>query len=331
MDALSEALNAVRTTGAIFYSLECSAPWGFSVPHLHDVAHVLAPGTERLVSYHLVIEGEAIVQFGNDEPVPVEAGEVLIIPHGDAHTVSNGSPAELIDSAASLREYLTGSLSVMRVGEGGAMTRFICGYFGCERHAERMFLAGLPTMIKIDIRGDEAGAWIENSISLLVSSASVNRPGHSVLLSKASEALFVEALRRYMEQLPPEQLGWFAAARDPIVGAALALLHRKPFHGWTLEGLAAEAGTSRSVLSERFARYLGDPPLTYLARWRLQLASRLLGTTRKTIQQIATEVGYDSEASFNRAFKREFGSPPARYRKRLSASQDRSPRVLGVA
>ena len=314
MDALSEALNAVRMTGAIFYSLECSAPWGFSVPHLHDVAHVLAPGTERLVSYHLVTEGEAIVQFGEQEPIPVRAGEVLIIPHGDAHTVSNGSPAKLIDSAASLREYLSGTLSVMRVGEGGKETRFICGYFGCERHADRTFLAGLPTMIKINIRGDDAGAWIENSIRLLVSGANTNRPGHSVLLSKASEALFVEALRRYMEQLPPEQPGWLAAARDPIVGAALALLHGKPFHDWTLEGLAAEAGTSRTVLSDRFARYLDDPPLTYLARWRLQLASRLLETTRKTVQQIATEVGYDSEASFNRAFKREFGLPPARYR-----------------
>jgi transcriptional regulator GlxA family with amidase domain len=173
-------------------------------------------------------------------------------------------------------------------------------------------------MIKIDIRGDEGGAWIDHSIRHLVSSASANRPGHSVLLAKASEALFVEALRRYMEQLPPAERGWLAAARDPIVGATLALLHRQPFRDWTLEGLAAEASTSRSVLAEKFARYLGDPPLTYLARWRLQLASRLLTTTRKTIQQIATEVGYDSEASFNRAFKREFGAPPARYRKRLA-------------
>jgi AraC-like DNA-binding protein len=315
MDALSEALNAVRMTGAIFYSLECSAPWGFAVPHLHDVAHVLAPGTERLVSYHLVTEGEAVVQFGGGEPFVVSAGEVLIIPHGDAHTVSKGSPAEMIDTSGSMRDFLTGTLTKLRVGADGGLTRFICGYFGCERHADRMFLAGLPIMIKIDIRRDESGAWIDHSIRHLVSSASANRPGHSVLLAKASEALFVEALRRYMEQLPPEQLGWLAAARDPIVGTALSLLHREPFRDWTLEGLAAEAGTSRTVLTERFARYLGDPPLTYLARWRLLLASRLLGTTRKTIQQIATEVGYDSESSFNRAFKREFGHPPARYRK----------------
>ncbi len=320
MDALSEALNAVRMTGAIFYSCECYAPWGFSVPHLHGFAQVLAPGTERLVSYHLVTEGEAIVQFGDNEPVTVKAGEVLIIPHGDAHTVSNGSPNTMIDTGPTMREYLTGTLNTMRVGEGDELTHFICGYFGCERHADRMFLAGLPTMIKIDIRGDDAGAWIESSIRHLISDASANRPGHTVLLAKASEALFVEALRRYMEQLPPEQAGWLAAARDPIVGAALALLHGKPFRDWTLEGLAAEAGTSRSVLSERFARYLGEPPLTYLARWRLQLASRLLKTSRKAIQQIAAETGYASEAAFNRAFKREFGAPPARYRKQHAVS-----------
>jgi transcriptional regulator GlxA family with amidase domain len=183
-----------------------------------------------------------------------------------------------------------------------------------------MFLAGLPIMIKIDIRGDDTGAWIDQSIRHLVSSAGANRPGHSVLLAKASEALFVEALRRYMEALPPERNGWLAAARDPIVGAALALLHRRPSDNWTLPSLAEAAGTCRSVLAERFDRYLGEPPLTYLTRWRMQLASRLLETSQKTIQQIAAEVGYESEAAFNRAFKREVGLPPARRRK-LVASQ----------
>jgi AraC-like DNA-binding protein len=320
MDALSEALNSVRMTGAIYYSLECTAPWGFSVPHLsEDFAQVLAPGTERLVSYHLVTEGRALVQFGEEAPIEVEAGDVVIIPHGDAHNFWNGSPQQLIDSGDTLRQYLAGTLTFMGVDGGGEATRFVCGYFGCERHADRMFLAGLPTMIKINVRGDEAGAWIENSIRHLIADARANRPGHAVLLAKTSEALFVEALRRYMESLPPEQSGWLAAARDPVVGAALAMMHRKPFEAWTLERLAAEAGASRSVLAERFSRYLGEPPLTYLARWRLQLACRLLETSRKTIQQIASEVGYDSEASFNRAFKREFGEPPARYRKQRAS------------
>jgi AraC-like DNA-binding protein len=314
MDALSEALAAVRMTGAIFYHAECTSPWGFKVPRGRDVAHLLAPGTERLVSYHLVTEGKAIVCFP-EATVPVSAGDVLIIPHGDAHTVSNGSPAKFVDSGRSLGRYMAGDLTRMRLDGGGEMTRFVCGYFGCERHADRLFLAGLPLMIRINIRGDRGGAWLEESVHHLVSEAGSNRPGQSVLLSKMAEALFIETLRRYMEQLPAEQTGWLAGARDAVVGGALALMHSKPFRPWTVADLAAEAGTSRSVLAERFSHYLSESPLAYLARWRLQLAARLLQTTRTTVLQVASEVGYDSEAAFNRAFKREFGVPPGQFRK----------------
>jgi AraC-like DNA-binding protein len=322
MDALSEALKSVHMTGAIFYHAVCTAPWGFRVPHLQTVAHVLAPGTERLVSYHLVTEGKAVVRIAGMPDMSVAAGDLLISPHGDPHTVTNGSPSTLVDSG--LDEFLAGELTTMRVGGGGETTRFVCGYFGCERHADRLFLAGLPTVIKLNIRGDAAGAWLESSVRHLVSEAGRGRPGQSVLLSKMAEALFIEGLRRYMEQLPPEQTGWLAGARDPIVGGALAALHRKPCHHWTLDELAAEAGASRSVLAERFSRLLGEPPLTYLARWRLQLASRLLQTTRKTIVNVALDVGYESEAAFNRAFKREYGLPPAQYRRTVSGPERRA-------
>jgi AraC-like DNA-binding protein len=316
MDALSEALASVRMTGAIFYHAECTAPWGFQVPHLREVAHVLAPGTERLVSYHLVTHGKALVCFAGEEDIPVVAGDILIIPHGDAHTVSNGSPSTFIDSGPSLKRYLVGDLTTMRLGGGGELTQFVCGYFGCERHAERLFLAGLPLMIKINLRGDPAGEWLESSVRHLVSQADAPRPGQSILLSKMAEALFIETIRRYMEALPAEQTGWLAGARDPVVGGALALLHRKPCHHWTVEELAAETAVSRSVLAERFSRFLGEPPLAYLARWRLQLAARMLQTTREPVIQVASEVGYDSEAAFNRAFKREFGVPPGQFRGR---------------
>ena len=215
MDALSEALASVRMTGAIFYHAECTAPWGFQVPHVQKVAHVLAPGTERLVSYHLVTDGEAVVRFPGEEDIAVVAGDILIIPHGDAHTVSNGSPSTFLDSGASLDKFLAGSLTTMRLGGGGEMTRFVCGYFGCERHADRLFLAGLPLMIKINLRGDAAGEWLESSVRHLVSQAGSARPGQSILLSKMAEALFIETIRRYMEALPPEQTGWLAGARDP--------------------------------------------------------------------------------------------------------------------
>jgi AraC-like DNA-binding protein len=314
MDALSEALTAVRMTGAIFYHAECSAPWGFAVPALQGVAHLLAPGTERLVPYHLVTEGTALVKF-DGAPIVLEAGDVIIIPHGEGHVVSNGSPASLIDSAASLGKYLCGDLRTMRLGGGGALTRFVCGYFGCERHADRLFLAGLPQSIRINVRGDVTGEWLESCIRYLVNEADAAGPGNSALLSKMAEALFVQTLRRYMKELPPEQTGWLAGARDSIVGGALSLLHQSPSHAWSIDELASALGTSRSVLAERFARFLGESPLAYLARWRLQLAARMLQTTHRFIGQIAADVGYTSQAAFNRAFKREFGLTPVAYRR----------------
>ena len=284
---------------------------------------MLAPGTERMVPYHFVAEGRALVKFDQGSTVVLQAGDVIVIPHGDGHSVTNGTPAALIDSEASLGQFLAGTLHTMRLGGGGERTTFLCGYFGCERHADRLFLSGLPKVFTINIRGDSAGAWIENSIRYLVSEAEAARPGQDVLLSKMAEALFVQTLRRYMDTLPPEHTGWLAGARDPIVGAALAAMHRRPCHAWNLAALAAEIGTTRSVLAERFTRLIGEPPLTYLARWRLQLAARLLQTSQKAIAQIAGDVGYESQAAFNRAFKREFGSPPARYRRERQAVDNR--------
>lgn len=329
MDALSEALSAVRMTGAIFFSAECTAPWGFTVPPFERVSHVLAPGTERLVSYNLVTDGSAVVRLEGEPAVEIAAGDIVVVPHGDAHTVTNGSPSKLVDSGASLGRFLSGDLMTMRLGGGGPLTRFVCGYFGCDRRADKLFLAGLPKVIKINIRGDAAGKWLETSIRHLVAEAGSGRPGGSILLSKMAEALFVETLRRYMAQLPPEQTGWLAGARDSVVGAALAALHGNPSRPWSLADLAAEVGASRSVLAERFAHFLREPPMSYLSRWRLQLAARLLQESRKTVLRVAADVGYESEAAFNRAFKREFGLPPAQYRRKLTREAAAVPRKAG--
>jgi AraC-like DNA-binding protein len=320
MDALSEALTAVRMTSAVFFNVHGTAPWGFAVPALRQFAHLLAPATQCLVGFCLVTEGKTVFRFEDVGDLPVSAGDIVIKPHGDPHTVANGAPSELIDSDRVLRRILAGDLSTVRLGGGGEATEFICGYFGCERHAARLFLAGLPTVIKINVRSDAAGQWLESSIRHLLGEACSDRPGRTVLLSKMADALFIEALRRYMQQLPAEANGWLAGARDPVVGAALALMHREPCHSWTLAELGAKVGASRSLLAERFARFLGEPPLTYLARWRLQLAARLLQTTQKNILHVAMDVGYESQAAFNRAFKREFGLAPAQYRRKLLAN-----------
>jgi AraC-like DNA-binding protein len=306
-------------TGAIFYNAEYSAPWGDRSPATSEIAPVLAPGFEHLVVFHLVTEGKAIARMDGMPDMPLVPGDIVIVPHGDAHILLNGSPTEFVHDGSAIAKFLAGDLSVVRMGGGGAVTRFVCGYFGCEEKAGRLFLAGLPAMIKINVRGDEAGAWLESSIRHLVSETTAHSPGGMVLLSKMAEALFVEALRRFMREMPEGETGWLAGARDPLVGAALAAIHRDPHRHWTLPDLAAEVGASRSVLSERFHHYLGESPMAYLARWRLQLAARMLTGDRKSMIQVAMDVGYESEAAFNRAFKREFGLPPAQYRRAKAA------------
>jgi AraC-like DNA-binding protein len=314
-------------TGAIFAELICTAPWGLAIPGVKPLADSLAPGTECVVGFHLLIEGKGLVGTEGSEDVPVTAGDLVIIPHGDPHTITNGASPKLV--TGTVDKWLAGDISPTQIGGGGEATRFVCGYFGCDRHAARLFLSGLPPLITINIRADAAGQWLESSIRHLRGEATSGRPGRTVLLSKMAEALFIEALRHYIEQLRPEERGWLAGARDPVVGAALAMLHRQPSHSWTLVELAAKVGASRSLLAERFSEFLNEPPLAYLARWRLQLAAQLLQKTQKTIVQVAFDVGYESETAFTRAFKRKFGLPPAQYRRKLAANGTGAPAIQG--
>ena len=315
MDALSEALNSVYMTGAIFLDAEFSAPWGVAVPQARKLAAVLAPAAEHIVNFHFVVDGKMVVEDERGIEFNATGGDIVIMPYGDRHRLSAGKPDEYIDSGDVLHRLAPEGVARFRFGGGGAKTRIICGFFGCRRQATQLFLAGLPSVLCIPVRGDASGTWIENSIRHLISDAEAGRPGRSVLLARMAEALFIESMRRYLEDLPEGMTGWLAAARDPVVGRVLALIHREPKRRWSTAELAEAACASRSALSEHFTRLLGETPIAYLSRCRLQLAARLLETTQAPVVQLAGEVGYESEASFNRAFKREFGTPPARYRR----------------
>ncbi|WHZ13365.1 MAG: Transcriptional regulator, AraC family [Nitrospira sp.] len=315
MDVLSEVLKAVRLDGALFYNAECSAPWCFRQPASHILASYLSPGAKHVIIYHLLTEGRGYAHVeGDGRPLPLNAGDIVIFPHGDPHIMGNGSPVRPVDSAQALQRVLSEGLTVSRHGGGGEITKLICGYMACEPHLSRIFLGGLPPILKVNIRNDASGQWLEQSIRYSVSNADASSPGGEAVLAKLSEVLFVETLRRYIALLPPEQTGWLAGIRDPEVGKALALLHRKPAHPWTIATLAKEVGISRSVLAERFRQYLAEPPIAYLTGWRLQLGAQMLTSTNSSVAEIAAEVGYESESSFNRAFKREFGLPPAQFR-----------------
>ena len=315
MDAFSEVLSTLKLEGALFFNAEFSAPWGFSSPRSDFLAPHLVPGAEPLVIYHFVLEGSASIRTESGEAVSLSAGDIVVFPHGDPHHMARGSPAEIMDHTTVLKLMLRRNLGPMSAGGGGEITRFVCGYMACDPRLCQPILGGLPAVIKVNIRGDASGHWLESFIRHLVVEASSSSPGSSALLAKLSEALFVDILRRYIAGLPAEQTGWLAGTRDPIVGKSLALLHYRPSHPWTIAELAREAGLSRSALVERFSRYLSQPPMAYLGRWRLQLAARALGSTAHSMGQIAADVGYESESAFNRAFKREFGVPPARFRK----------------
>jgi AraC-like DNA-binding protein len=316
MDAFSEILSGVKLNGALFFNAHFTAPWGFSAPASKALAPSLAPQAPHLVIYHLVLEGRAVARLGVEQPIQLEPGDVVIFPHGDPHFITSGAePAEPQQTSAIIRKVMTRDLTVLRAGGGGTATRFVCGFMSCDPQASRPILDGLPHMFKVNVRTDRSGEWLESTIMHLVEEAASGAVGSEAMLAKLSEALFVDTLRRYVRSLPERELGWLAGTRDSLVGKCLGLMHSRVDHPWTIAKLADEVGTSRSALSERFTSYLAEPPMTYLTRWRLQLASRNLTRTSKGVAEIASEVGYESEAAFNRAFKRQFGVPPARYRR----------------
>lgn len=314
MDVLSEVLKAVKLQGAVFYNGEFSSPWSFFAPPSKTVARHVTPAASHLVIYHFVTEGHAFARLVDGEQIPLEAGEIVIFPHGDAHILGNGSATATVDMTHELARIFSGGLKLSRCGGGGDLTRFICGYLACDSQLSQVFLSGLPPVFKVKIRDDASGRWLENSIRFSVDGTCTADAGGGAVLAKLSEVLFIETLRRYISSLRPEQKGWLAGARDPEVGRALALIHRNLTHRWTLATLARQAGVSRSVLADRFRHYLDEPPMSYLTRWRLQVAQQMLTSTSYSVAQVAAEVGYESEAAFNRAFKRVFGSPPARFR-----------------
>ena len=318
-DALSSLLSDVRLDAAIYFDGEFCAPWGVNIGHASTYAHYLSPGSDHLVGYHLLLEGGCFVQLEGGETQQVKPGDLVLMPHGHAHRLWAGTPTSWEDGSESLSRHVSGELRTLRAGRDGECTRVICGYLACDQQAAELFLSALPPLVVVNVRGDESGRWIESSIRHLVGEAASGRAGSGALLSRMAEALFVETLRRWIDGLPETHTGWLAGMRDPIVARALALIHADPCALWCLDDLARQAGASRSVLAERFSRLVGETPLAYVANLRMRAAAQMLEDTRKTVAQVASDVGYESEAAFNRAFKRQFGEPPARFRRKAKS------------
>jgi AraC-like DNA-binding protein len=214
-------------------------------------------------------------------------------------------------------------------GGGSQQTTVVCGFLGCDARPFNPLLASMPRVLRMPGLAAERSSWIANFLHTVVEESSRKRPGGEAVLERMSEMLFVEMLRRYVDMLPANQTGWLAGMRDPAVSRALALLHERPSESWTIERLGEEAALSRSVLHERFVHFIGQPPMQYLAQWRMQLAAGWLRDTDAKVVDVATEVGYENEAAFARAFKRAVGESPGAWRRERRAHPPRH--AAGVA
>lgn len=313
MDALSELLRVIRLSGTAFIDAELSAPWAVETPPPSAIAARLAPGAGRIIPYHLVTQGGCHVRLKGQKPVALSAGEVIMLPHGDVHVLAStpGLKPLKITTDAVVTLTRPDSVASVRYGGGGARTRLICGFFACDEVLSEQLVARLPKLMHCKIGADSAASLLPRSVRPARATA---RLGLGAVLGKLSELLFVDAIRAYVESMPRQE-GWLAGLTDRYVSHALALMYGRPETRWTLESLARTVGISRTALADHFVRCTGMAPMQYLSQWRLRVAADALGHTDRAVKLIAETAGFGSTAAFTRAYKREFGVSPARWRR----------------
>ncbi|TPN81906.1 AraC family transcriptional regulator [Mesorhizobium sp. CU2] len=315
-DALSDLLRTVRLTGATFFDIEGHDPWAVCSPAPASILPKVLPGADHLISYHVVTAGRCFARIIGEEAMLLEAGDVVVFTRSDPHIMSSHPDLRAEPPTADVLDIVTAGRMPFYIncaGDEPVSARLVCGYLACDANPFNPLLEALPPAIKAsDAKGD--GGWLGQFINFAVSEVAQKRAGSETVLTKLSELMFVDVLRRYVESLPPQHTGWLAGLRDPHLARTLALIHDRPAQNWTVEALAKESALSRTVLAERFTRLVGMPPVHYLAKWRMQIASQLLSTGSSNMASIAAEVGYESEAAFSRAFKKMIGVPPSAWR-----------------
>jgi AraC-like DNA-binding protein len=314
MDVLSDALRVIRLRGAFFLNAEFGEPWCVVAPAGADLARRHAAAGERVAVSHLIIEGGCWINAEGGEMISLEPGDVVVLPHGDAHHIGSGRNRAPMGQGDAVHLELP-ALRRARYGGDGPGTSVICGWFSYEGHLANAVIAAWPRGVRTNVRRRPAGQWLENAARHAVAEAAAERAGSEALANTVAELLFLEALRGYIDSMPGQPAGWLAGLRDPLVARSLALMHGRPSHPWTIASLAREVNSSRTVLAERFATMVGLPPMQYLTRWRVVLAAHLLRGGEANLGRIAESVGYESEAAFSRAFKRQFGAPPGAWRR----------------
>ena len=319
-DVLSDVLRAVHLSGAVFFDFELRAPWVAEAPPSRDIAGQVMPGAQRVIEYHWIAEGSCWGHLIGAEPIRLREGDLIAFPQGDAHVLSS---APGMRSAPNLSMYARPTTPLPLVYELGAdgpdRARVVCCFLGCDERPYNPLLAALPAVIHLAAsRTSPSIGWLGTLLGAATGESRASRPGSGNVLERLSELVFVELVRQHLAGLDPTHTGWLAGLRDPVVGRALGALHGQPRSEWTVERLARHVGLSRSMFSERFTAMVGDPPMQYLARWRMQLAAHYL-LAGESVAVAADKVGYQSEAAFSRAFKKSVGEAPATWRRTTHA------------
>jgi len=281
--------------------MEGFSPWGI------DVA------ASDLAWFHVVLEGQALLQVDGQSPVELFAGDLVALPHGSGHSLidAEGSPTRPMERLATDRC----PRAPTRLGGDGPRSVVWGGRIEFEDRRSNPLLAVLPSVITL--RGELARQvrWLEPTLAMLACESACERPGAQTVVSRLADVIFIQIVRGYLATLGRDSTGWLASLADSQVGGALALVHQNPERNWTVQELAQRVAMSRSAFAARFTRLVGEPPLHYVTRWRMQKAASLLRDGQASIAQVAESVGYDSEAAFSKAFKRALGTAPGAYRR----------------
>lgn len=316
-DALSDVLRSIRLNGAAFFDVTVRTPWVLAAPPSAQCAPFVMPQAKHVIEYHVVTRGRCYGGLVGGEAMQLEAGDILIFPQGDGHVLSSepGLHAEPDMEIYKKPDNVQLPLPIVAGSGDGELAQIVCGFLGYDAAPRHPLLDALPRVIHAPAGEREKGSWLDLFVPVVVAECLERRPGGESVLGRMSELMFVEVIRQYVERLPQAERGWLAGLRDRQVGRAINLMHGKPAHDWTLEEMAVKVGLSRSSLAERFAEFVGCPPMQYLTNWRMQLAAGLLSGGMHSIAEVACSVGYESDAAFSRAFKRNLGVPPAFWRK----------------
>lgn len=315
MDALSDVLRVVRLTGGVFLDARFTAPWSVAGKVEPEEIRAFIERPEHVIGFHYVVAGRMQVSVGDGPPVEVKAGEIVLTPRNDVHTLASAPNLATVPAGVIVAE--GAGIGSLEHGGGGEETHMVCGYLGSDCQTNPVVTA-LPALLTLNVAATPGGAWIAQSFAFAAQQLAEGAAGASTVISKLSELMFVEAVRRHVDSLPPEETGWLAGLRDPAISKSLALMHTEPHRDWTADALAAAVNMSRSAFAEKFSCLIGLPPMKYLTNWRMQVAAHKLRENRTTISQIAFDVGYESEAAFTRAFRREMGAPPATWRRQAA-------------